>query len=74
MGERRNRWPPASPQNDQTEKQLKMLLEALEAIRKGDLTQRLTKETNDIFGDIANSYNGTVESLNTFSSELGCSV
>ena len=61
---------PPSPQNDQTEKQLKMLLEALEAIRKGDLTQRLTKERNDIFGDIADSYNGTVESLSTFSSEV----
>ena len=56
--------------NSEMEKQLEKLLEALEAIRKGDLSKTLNKEKDDIFGKIADSYNSTVDSLKTFSSEV----
>ena len=56
--------------NREMEKQLEKLLEALEAIRKGDLSKTLNKEKDDIFGEIADSYNSTVDSLKTFSSEV----
>jgi len=50
--------------------QARKLLEALEALRKGDLTVRLRKETEDIFGELADSYNQTVDNLNVFASEV----
>ena len=50
--------------------QARMLLQALEALRKGDLTVRLEKETEDIFGQLADSYNQTVDSLGIFASEV----
>jgi len=50
--------------------QLREILEALEAVRKGDLTKRLKKEKKDIFGELADSYNTMVDSLSTFSSEV----
>ncbi|MCH8873090.1 HAMP domain-containing protein [candidate division KSB1 bacterium] len=50
--------------------QLTKLMEALEALRKGDLSIRLDKETEDIFGQIADSYNQTVDQLSVFSSEV----
>jgi methyl-accepting chemotaxis protein len=53
-----------------TERQLKDLLEALEAVRKGDLTKKLKSEKEDIFGKLAASYNTMVDQLNTFSSEV----
>lgn len=49
---------------------LRNLLEAIEAVRRGDLTKRLVKQRYDIFGEIANSYNGMMESLNSFTSEV----
>ena len=49
---------------------LRNLLEAIEAVRRGDLTKRLGKQRYDIFGEIADSYNGMMESLNTFTSEV----
>jgi len=52
------------------EKQLRNLLEAIEAVRRGDLTKRLRRQRYDIFGEIADSYNGMMESLNTFTSEV----
>ncbi len=51
-------------------RQLNELLDALEAARKGDLTLRLRKEKSDIFGDLADSYNRMIGSLNTFSGEV----
>lgn len=52
------------------EKQLRELLEAMEAVRKGDLTRRLRKEREDIFGELAVSYNSMVDLLNNFGSEV----
>jgi len=52
------------------EGQLRELLEALEAIRKGDLTKTLRKGEKDIFGELAESYNGVVDILNRFSGEV----
>jgi methyl-accepting chemotaxis protein len=52
------------------EKQLRNLLDAIEAVRRGDLTRRLRRQRYDIFGEIADSYNGMMESLNTFTSEV----
>ena len=52
------------------EAQLRELLEALEAIRKGDLTKTLRKGKEDIFGELAESYNSVVDILNRFSGEV----
>ncbi len=52
------------------ERQLRELLEAMEAVRRGDLSRRLKKGREDIFGEIADSYNEMTESLTTFSGEV----
>src|SRR5580692_8458962 len=52
------------------EQQLRNLLDAIEAVRRGDLTKRLRRGRYDIFGEIADSYNGMMENLNTFTSEV----
>ncbi|MFC1782999.1 HAMP domain-containing protein, partial [Planctomycetota bacterium] len=52
------------------EQQLKDLLEALEAVRRGDLTLKLRKQSEDIFGEITESYNSMVELLNNFGREV----
>ena len=52
------------------EDQLRNLLDAIEAVRRGDLTKRLRRQKYDIFGEIADSYNGMMESLNTFTTEV----
>ena len=52
------------------ESRLKEFLGALEAVRKGDLTKKLKKEKEDIFGELAESYNGMINLLNSFSSEV----
>jgi HAMP domain-containing protein len=52
------------------ERQLRELLEAMEAVRNGDLTRRLRKEREDIFGELAVSYNSMVDLLNNFGSEV----
>jgi methyl-accepting chemotaxis protein len=56
--------------NTDIEKQLRNLLDAIEAVRRGDLTKRLRRQRYDIFGEIADSYNGMMESLNTFTTEV----
>jgi len=38
---------------EEAERQLRELLEALEAVRKGDLTRKLKKEREDVFGELA---------------------
>ena len=55
---------------EDVEKQLKDLLEALEAVRTGDLTKKLKKENEDIFGELVESYNGMVDLLSRFGSEV----
>ena len=53
-----------------SEKQLRDLLEALEAVRKGDLTKKLKSRREDIFGELADSYNSMIDLLNVFSGEV----
>ncbi len=55
---------------EDVEKKLKDLLEALESVRKGDLTKKLTKEKEDIFGKVADSYNTMVDMLVVFAAEV----
>ena len=52
------------------EKKLKGLLEALERVRKGDLKKKLKKEKEDIFGELADSYNTMVDMLSDFAAEV----
>jgi len=52
------------------EAQLRELLEALEAVRKGDLTKTLRKGGADIYGELVESYNSVVDILNRFSGEV----
>ena len=56
--------------NEDTEKQLNALLEAMEAVRNGDLTIKLKRERADIFGELADSYNNMVDILNSFGGEV----
>jgi len=56
--------------NEYIEFLLGNLLDAIEAVRRGDLTKRIRKARYDIFGEIADSYNGMMESLNSFTSEV----
>jgi len=57
--------------SESSEDQLRDLLEALEAVRKGDLTKTLRKGRGDgVYGELAESYNGVVDVLNRFSSEV----
>ena len=56
--------------SDDVERKLRRILEALNAVRQGDLTRRLTKEGEDIFGELADSYNAVIENLTTFFSIL----
>ncbi|MBT3181215.1 MAG: HAMP domain-containing protein [Deltaproteobacteria bacterium] len=53
------------------EKQLRDFLEALQAVKNGDLSRRLEKVRDDIFGEIADCYNGMVENLYDFGDEVG---
>ena len=52
------------------QRQLSDLLKAMEAVRNGDLTIKLKKRAEDLFGELADSYNGMVELLAGFSSEV----
>lgn len=52
------------------ELQLRGLLDAIESVRRGDLSRRLAGNQRGIFGQIAESYNGLMESLNSFTSEV----
>jgi len=56
--------------NNSVDTQVRRLLEALEALRKGDLTVRLEKESEDIFGQLADSYNQTINTLTLFAAEV----
>ena len=56
--------------SDELERKLRRILEALDAVKQGDLTRRLTKEEDDIFGELADSYNNVVDQLSTFASEV----
>ena len=50
--------------------QLKRLLEALEAFRRGDTTIRLPKERYDIYGELAESYNKMAEMVGGVTTEI----
>mgnify|MGYP001587010909 CR=1 FL=1 len=53
-----------------SEKQLRDLLDALESVRRGDLTKKLKSRREDIFGELADSYNSMVDLLTNFSGEV----
>lgn len=55
---------------ERTEEQLRDLLEAMEAVRKGDLTKKLTTRREGIWGELADAYNDTVEFLSIFGAEV----
>ncbi len=52
------------------DEQLDKILKAIDALRSGDLSVRLEKLKDDKLGDIADSFNLTLSSLSTFSSEV----
>ena len=52
------------------ERQLRRLLEALEAFKNGDLTIRLPKEKYDIYGELADSYNKMAEMVGGGAKEM----
>ncbi|MBN9227308.1 MULTISPECIES: methyl-accepting chemotaxis protein [Legionella] len=52
------------------EDRLRDILEAIESVRRGDLSKRLKKDHYDIFGEIADSYNSMMEGLSSFTSEV----
>jgi methyl-accepting chemotaxis protein len=52
------------------EGKLRDILEAIESVRRGDLSKRLRKDHYDIFGEIADSYNSMMEGLSGFTSEV----
>ncbi len=56
--------------DDKSEQRLRDLLDALEAVRRGDLTKKLKSRGEDIFGELADSYNSMVDLLTGFSSEV----
>ena len=56
--------------DEAAEAQLRSLLTAMEAVRQGDLTKTLTKERDDILGQLAESYNGMVNLLKRFGGEV----
>ena len=52
------------------ERQLRRLLEALEAFRNGDTTVRLPKEEYDLYGELADSYNKMAEMVGGVATEV----
>jgi len=50
--------------------QLDKILDAIDALKNGDLSARIKKVKDDKFGEIAESFNLTIESIDTFSSEV----
>lgn len=56
--------------SDEVERKLRLILGALDAVRQGDLTRKLTKEEDNIFGELADSYNTMVDQLNIFAGEV----
>ena len=67
FGQRESRADKPTPS---AETQLQEFLDALAAVRKGDLSRKLKKDREDIFGELADSYNNMVDTLNTFSAEV----
>jgi len=52
------------------ERQLRHLLEAMDAFKNGDLTLRLPKEKYDIYGELADSYNEMAEMVGGVTTEM----
>jgi len=52
------------------ERRLSALLEAMEAVKKGDVTRKLKKEKEDIIGELVDSYNSMIDMINVFSREV----
>ncbi len=56
--------------DEYSSRQLRSLLEGMEAVRKGNLTMRIQKERDDIFGELADSYNGMVTLVSGLAEEV----
>ncbi|MGZ8258205.1 MAG: HAMP domain-containing protein, partial [Methylotenera sp.] len=59
-----------SDDSDYTYKQLRRVLFALDAFKKGDISVRLSKEDDDIFAEIAEAYNSMVEMIGGVGGEV----
>jgi methyl-accepting chemotaxis protein len=66
----RSRVRMASSDPDYVDKQLRRVLFALDAFKKGDISVRLSKEDNDIFSEIAEAYNSMVEMIGGVGGEV----
>src|SRR6478735_2427168 len=55
---------------DYLNEQLNKVLYALDAFKKGDVSVRLTKQSNDIFAEIAEAYNSMVEMIGGVEGEV----
>jgi len=55
---------------DYVNEQLNRVLFALDAFKKGDVSVRLTKQTDDIFAEIAEAYNSMVEMIGGVGGEV----
>ena len=58
------------PLDEYSKEQLQLLLDGLEAVRKGDLSVRIEKVKYDVFGELADAYNGMVESIGEVADEV----
>ena len=56
--------------DDYSTRQLQRLLEGMEAVRKGTVTMRIRKERDDVFGELADSYNGMAELIGGLAEEI----
>ncbi|MFV9677281.1 MAG: hypothetical protein ACNYVW_06485, partial [Methanosarcinales archaeon] len=52
------------------ERQLRLLLEAMDAFKNGDLALRLPKEKYDIYGELADTYNKMAEMVGGVATEM----
>ncbi len=57
-------------EKEDRERQLRRLLEAMEAFKGGDLTIRLPKEKYDIHGELADAYNKMAERVGGVTTEM----
>jgi methyl-accepting chemotaxis protein len=57
-------------EDEYRERQLRRLLEAMDAFKNGDLTLRLPKEKYDIYGELAGSYNKMAEMVGGTTTEV----
>jgi methyl-accepting chemotaxis protein len=57
-------------ENNVSDEQLKVLLNAMEAVRNGNLAFHLNDDTEGLFGEISTSYNAMIQTLTSFAGEV----